>query len=146
MYIDDEELKLSYKPIKAHYITPFLNMNAINVAKTIKYVYVNTRSKTGDMFALGYIDENGVTETMQKEYTNVDDYKTKLKNSMIPFPKLIQIKSKIRKFMNIKLYIQNRAELENVDTIQSKDIGDYGNMTFDRILIQYQVAGKYRGE
>lgn len=146
MYIDNEELKVSYKPIKAHYITPFLNMNAINVAKTIKYVYVNTRSKTGDMFALGYIDENGVTETMQKEYTNVEDYTTKLKNSMVPFPKLIQIKSKIRKFMNIKLYIQNRAELENVDKIQAKDIGDYGNMTFDRILIQYQVAGKYRGE
>ena len=144
--IENEELKTYYKPIKAHYITPFLNMNAINVAKTIKYVYINTRSRNGDMFAVGYIDENGVTETMQKEYTQIEDYTTKLKNSMIPFPKLIQIKSKIRKFMNIKLYIQNRAEVDNTTFIKSEDIGDYGNMTFDRILIQYQVAGKYRGE
>lgn len=142
----NNELVTSYKPIKAHYITPFLNMNAINVAKTIKYVYINTRSKNGDMFAVGYIDENGYTETMQKEYTNISDYRTKLKNSMIPFPKLIQIKSKIRKFMNIKLYIQNKAELENTGFIESKNVANYGNMTFDRILIQYQVAGKYRGE
>ena len=144
--IENEELKTYYKPIKAHYITPFLNMNAINVSKTIKYVYINTRSKNGDMFAVGYIDENGVTETMEKEYTQIEDYTTKLKNSMIPFPKLIQIKSKIRKFMNIKLYLQNRAEVDNTTFIEEKNIGDYGNMTFDRILIQYQVAGKYRGE
>ena len=144
--IENQVLKTYYKPIKAHYITPFLNMGAINVAKTIKYVYISTRSKNGDMFAVGYIDENGVTETMEKEYTDIKDYTTKLKNSMIPFPKLIQIKSKIRKFMNIKLYIQNRAELENTTFIDKKDIGDYCNMTFDRILIQYQVAGKYRGE
>ena len=121
-------------------------MNAINVAKTIKYVYINTRSKNGDMFAVGYIDENGVTETMQKEYTNIEDYRTKLKNSLIPFPKLVQIKSKIRKFMNVKLYIQNRAEVDNTTFITEQDVADYGNMTFDRILVQYQVAGKYRGE
>lgn len=143
---DDDELITYYKPIKAHYITPFLNMGAINVAKTIKYVYINTRSKNGDMFAVGYIDENGVTETMQKEYLSIEDKTTKLKNSLVPFPKLIQIKSKIRKFMNVKLYIQNKAELENTNFINSTDIADYGNTTFDRILIQYQVAGKYRGE
>ena len=133
-------------PIKAHYITPFLNMGAINVAKTIKYVYINTRSKTGDMFAVGYIDENGMTETMEKVYNNVNDYTTKYKNSSVPFPKLIQIKSKIRKFMNVKLYIQNRAELDNIDFILPDKIANYANMTFDRILVQYQISGKYRGE
>ena len=144
--IINDELKTTYKPIKAHYITPFLNMGAINVAKTVKYVYINTRSKNNDMFAIGYIDENGYQETLQKVYNNITDYRTKLKNSEIPFPKLIQIKSKIRKFMNIKLYIQNRAELEDVDTIDARDESLYGNTTFDRILVQYQIAGKYRGE
>ena len=144
--IENDELKYCYIPIKAHYITPFLNMGAINVAKTIKYVYVNTRSKNGDMFEIGYIDENGMTETMKKEYTQINDYETKLKNSMIPFPKLIQIKSKIRKFMNVKLYLQNQAEIDNLDYINQENIANYGNMTFDRILVQYQVAGKYRGE
>ena len=136
-------------PISAHYITPFLNMGAINVAKTIKYVYINTHSKTGDMFYVGYIDENGETETLHKEYTNVNDYGTKFRNHSTPFPKLIQIKSKIRKFMNVKLYIQNRAEYDNQHGLLSQetfDAANYCNMTFDRILIQYQVAGKYRGE
>ena len=144
--IVDGEVKTTYRPIKAHFITPFLNMGAINVAKTVKYVYINTRSKNNDMFAIGYIDENGYQETLQKVYNNITDYRTKLKNSEIPFPKLIQIKSKIRKFMNIKLYIQNKAELEDVDTIEAIDESMYGNTTFDRILIQYQIAGKYRGE
>lgn len=146
MKISNDELKTIYKPIKAHYITPFLNMDAINVAKTVKYVYINTRSKNNDMFAIGYIDENGYQETLQKVYNNISDFRTKLKNSEIPFPKLIQIKSKIRKFMNIKLYVQNRAELEDVNTIDAIDEPLYGNTTFDRILIQYQIAGKYRGE
>jgi len=83
---------------------------------------------------------------MQKEYTQINDYETKFRNSQIPFPKLIQIKSKIRKFMNVKLYLQNQAEVDNVDYITQENIANYGNMTFDRILIQYQVAGKYRGE
>lgn len=146
MKIQDDELSITYTPIKAHYITPFLNMGAINVAKTVKYVYINTRSKNGDMFAIGYIDENGYQETLEKIYNNINDYPTRLKNSEIPFPKLIQIKSKIRKFMNIKLYIQNRAELEDIDTIDSSEESLYCNTTFDRILIQYQIAGKYRGE
>lgn len=144
--IIDGEVKTIYKPIKAHYITPFLNMGAINVAKTVKYVYINTRSKNNDMFAIGYIDENGYQETLQKVYNNISDFRTKLKNSEIPFPKLIQIKSKIRKFMNIKLYVQNRAELEDVNTVDARDESLYGNTTFDRILVQYQIAGKYRGE
>lgn len=146
MLIKNDDLTTVYKPIKAHYITPFLNMGAINVAKTIKYVYINTRSKNRDMFAIGYIDENGYQETLEKVYSNINDFRTKLKNSEIPFPKLIQIKSKIRKFMNIKLYIQNKAELDNVDTIKELEESLYGNMTFDRILVQYQIAGKYRGE
>ena len=133
-------------PIPAHYITPFLNMGAINVAKTIKYVYINTHSNNGDMFEIGYIDENGETITMHKEYTNIKDYQTKLRNSTVVFPKLIQIKSKIRKFMNVKLYIRNKAEIDNMTGDISYNMADYCNMTFDRILIQYQVAGKYRGE
>ena len=135
-----------YYAIQAHYITPFLNMGAINVAKTIKYVYINTRSQTGDMFAVGYIDETGIIETMEKYYDNVNEQTTRYKNSLVPFPKLIQIKSKIRKFMNVKLYIQNRAELEDADLIPKYKVPDYGNMTFDRILVQYQISGKYRGE
>lgn len=146
MKIENDELSVVYKPIKAHYITPFLNMGAINVAKTVKYVYINTMSNNRDMFAIGYIDENGYQETLQKVYNDIKDYKTKHKNSEIAFPKLIQIKSKIRKFMNIKMYIQNKAELDNVDVITPDNESLYANTTFDRILIQYQIAGKYRGE
>lgn len=145
----DDEIHYLQTPIPAHYITPFLNMGAINIAKTIKYVYINTHSQTGDEFYVGYIDENGETETIHKEYTNVNDYGTKFRNHTTPFPKLIQIKSKIRKFMNVKLYIQNRAEYDAQHELISAETfepANYCNMTFDRILVQYQVAGKYRGE
>lgn len=145
----DSEVHYLQTPIPAHYITPFLNMGAINIAKTIKYVYINTHSQTGDEFYVGYIDENGETETIHKEYTNVNDYGTKFRNHSTPFPKLIQIKSKIRKFMNVKLYIQNRAEYDAQHELISEETfepANYCNMTFDRILVQYQVAGKYRGE
>lgn len=138
-------LPMNY-PIKAHYITPFMDFGSINLAKTIKYVYINTRSKNGDAFYVGYINEEGVEETMEKVYSGINDYLTKMSNYNVPFPKLIQIKSKIKKFMNIKLYLQNQAEKEDVTTVEDEEVANYGDMTFDRMLIQYQLSGRYRGE
>lgn len=146
MILKDSNVEKVYYPIKAHYITPFLDFGMINVAKTIKYVYINTRSKNSDAFLIGYINEEGYEETMEKIYSGINDYTTSYRNTKVPFPKLIQIKSKIKKFMNIKLYVQNIADTEENDTITEDKIAEYGDMTFNRILIQYQLSGKYRGE
>lgn len=133
-------------PIKAHYITPFLDIGDISKAKTIRYLYINTRSNNNDAFLIGYINEEGMEEVIEKVYSGIEDYTTKYRNSEVVFPKLIQIKSKIKKFMNIKLYIQNFADRDNINNCTEEEIGKFGDMTFDRILIQYQSAGKYRGE
>ena len=119
---------ITRKNIHAFYITPYLDMNAINIAKTIKNIYINTRSRENDYFEIGYINEDGTNEIIDKLYGELNNN----------FPKLIQVKSKIKKFMNVKLYIKNREKYESGIT--------YGDMTFNRILIEYQTAGKYRGE
>ena len=134
-----------YFPIRAKYVTPFLDFGSINLAKTIKYVYINTRARKNSKYEIGYIDENGYTETMEKIYGEINDQLTRYRNTEVPFPKLIQIKSKIKKFMNIKLYIKNIVEEDSIVSGNS-DINSYGDMNFDRILIQYQASGKYRGE
>ena len=82
---------------------------------------------------------------MEKIYGEINDQLTRYKNVEVPFPKLIQIKSKIKKFMNIKLYIKNLVE-EDAEPVDMGDANKYQDMNFDRILIQYQASGKYRGE
>lgn len=134
-----------YFPIPAKFITPFLDFGSINLAKTIKYVYINTRARQNSAYEIGYIDENGYTETMEKIYGEINDQLTRYRNTEVPFPKLIQIKSKIKKFMNIKLYIKNLVD-DGSKTVNVGDVNKYGDMNFDRILIQYQASGKYRGE
>lgn len=134
-----------YFPIPAKFVTPFLDFGSINLAKTIKYVYINTRARQNSAYEIGYIDENGYTETMEKIYGEINDQLTRYRNTEVPFPKLIQIKSKIKKFMNIKLYIKNLVE-DGSKTVNVEDVNKYGDMNFDRILIQYQASGKYRGE
>jgi hypothetical protein len=143
-YMDGED-NINYYPISAKFVTPFLDFGAINLAKTIKYVYINTRATDNSAYEIGYIDENGYTETMEKIYGKITDQKTRYKNTEVPFPKLIQIKSKIKKFMNIKLYIKNLVD-EDSEPVNFPYLQKYGDMNFDRILIQYQLSGKYRGE
>ena len=108
-------------------------------------MYINTRARQNSAYEIGYIDENGYTETMEKVYGEINDQLTRYRNMEVPFPKLIQIKSKIKKFMNIKLYIKNLVE-EDGKPIKQSDVNKHGDMNFDRILIQYQASGKYRGE
>lgn len=140
-------IKYGHYPIPCYHVTPFLNFDIINLAKTIKYVYINTHPIINSEMYMGYINEEGEEETMEKIYENIliEDKLTPLRNGVVPFPKLIQVKSKIKKFMNIKLYIYNRAYKDKVGEFPEYQ-GDYYGMNFDRILIQYQVSGKYRGE
>ena len=84
-------------------------------------------------------------QDMEKIYEEINDQLTRYRNTEVPFPKLIQIKSKIKKFMNIKLYIKNLVE-DDEKPIKQSDVNKYWDMNFDRILIQYQASGKYRGE
>ena len=65
--------------------------------------------------------DDGRTEIISKNYHNLDN----------DFPKTIQEKEKIKKFMFIKFYMKNETK---------------SKMTFERLILEYIVSGKYRGE
>lgn len=113
-YIDDTE------PIDVYWETPFLELNSSVLAKTIKTITLILNPKEGCDIELGYELDDGTIEVIKKQYHNLTD----------DFPKTIQEKEKIKKFMFIKFYFKNKTEYR---------------MTFERLLIEYIIAGKYRG-
>ena len=136
-----------YYPIKAHYITPFLDFNTTMQLKTIKQITINTTGHNGDEYYLGYIVPDGTQLLIDKIVNTATDEQTFLRNGQTPFPKILSIKNKIRKFSNAKLVIQNKADYLNIDEIPlGGSVSDYSNMTFNRITLKYVDAGKYRGD
>lgn len=149
--IDNEELDYDYKydeiwtydnnaiikrkyGIRGYWELPFIDVDNIMFAKTIRNFYMNTNSKQGDKIVVGYKTiDNGYEMMGTTIYNSVMDYPD--------FPRWTHVKDKIRKFMNAKFYITNG--LENI-LIDDNDI--CGNCSFNRISLEYQMAGKYRGE
>lgn len=106
-----------YIPIQSYFETPYLDFNQINMAKTIKNLYLNTRSKDGDYFEIGYKLPDGQVNILEQQYSMLQD----------DFPKLIQIKANIKKFMNVKLYIKSRPVLmDNVMPINFETSTTWG--------------------
>lgn len=83
--------------INSYWETPFMNMNYLSIAKTIRNLYLNTRNVIGDKFEFGYILPDGTTEIIKKI--------TETNNG--GFPNLLTEKEKIKKFMWIKFYIKS---------------------------------------
>ena len=108
-------------PVDAYWETPFLNMDSDRYAKTIKRVdlFLNPGEKTN--ITLGYELDDGESEIITKLYENLTDN----------FPKTISEKERIKKFMFIKFYMKN-----NTDT----------KMSFERLGLEYVLAGRYKGE
>lgn len=114
-YIDNN------KEIKSYWETPFLELNNTQAAKTIKDITLILNPNVSSDITLGYELDDGRTEIISKNYHNLDD----------DFPKTIQEKEKIKKFMFIKFYMKNETK---------------SKMTFERLILEYIVSGKYRGE
>lgn len=108
-------------PVDAYWETPFLNMDSDRYAKTIKRVdlFLNPGEKTN--ITLGYELDDGESEIITKLYENLMDN----------FPKTISEKERIKNFMFIKFYMKN-----NTDT----------KMSFERLGLEYVLAGRYKGE
>ena len=120
--------------IKGYWETPFVDTNNIMFAKTLRNFYMNTNSKQGDKVVIGYKTiDNGYSSMGETIYNSVMNYPD--------FPRWIHVKDKIRKFMNVKFYITNGLENDIID-----DDTICGNCSFNRITLEYQMAGKYRGE
>ena len=114
-YIDNN------KEIKSYWETPFLELNNTQAAKTIKDITLILNPNVSSDITLGYELDDGRTEIISKNYNNLDN----------DFPKTIQEKEKIKKFMFIKFYMKNETK---------------SKMTFERLILEYIVSGKYRGE
>lgn len=136
-----------YYPIKAHYYTPFIDLNNITQMKTIKHIHIGTSGENNNEYYIGYVLPDGSQLLLDKIINSVNDTQTNFRNETTPFPKIIAIRNKIRKFPSVKLFIKNKADYENLEELPvDSPVSDYNNMTFNRITIQYVNAGKYRGE
>lgn len=144
--IDDNEIT-NYYPIQAHYFTPFLDFNTTTQLKTIKQLAINTTGHNGDEYYIGYVLPDGTQLLIDKVVNTANDEQTYLRNGQTPFPKIIAIKNKIRKFSNAKLFLRNKADFVGIEKLVNSDnITEFSNMTFNRITLKYVDAGKYRGD
>lgn len=141
-----QEIEKRYA-IKAHYYTPFLDFDTTTQLKTIKQLTINTAGHNGDEYYIGYVVPDGTQILIDKMITTAEDEQTFLRNGTTPFPKIISIKNKIRKFSNAKLFIKNRADYMDIDMLTpGQNADNFSNMTFNRITLKYVDAGKYRGD
>lgn len=107
-------------PVDAYWETPFLELNNSFFAKTIKTVTLMLNPHNSCDITLGYELDDGEIEIIKKQYQNLED----------DFPKTIQEKEKIKKFMFIKFWMKNNTK---------------NKMIFERLIIEYILSGKYRG-
>lgn len=108
-------------PVEAYWETPFIDFGIDSYTKSIKNetLILNPGKKCDIDF--GYITDE---ETNLITSITLDD---QLNN----FPRTIYEKDKIRKFMFIKFYMKNITE---------------NNLTFERLILEYITAGRYKGE
>lgn len=108
-------------PVEAYWETPFLELNSSHLAKTIKLITLILNPGGNCDITFGYILDDGSVEIITKNYSALND----------DFPKTIQEKEKIPKFMFVKFFMKNNTK---------------NRMTFERLILEYINSGKYRGE
>lgn len=111
------------KPVKCYWESIPISFNNLVRAKTVRKIYLHSNKPNNNSFTIGYIDLDGITEILDVS-TPTDKYNYGI-------PSTTQQKQKITKFMYIKVYVEDESN---------------SNCTFDQILFEYKVAGKYRGE
>lgn len=114
-YCDENE------EIETYWETPFLELNSSFFAKTIKSISLILNPIDTCDITIGYELDDGTIDVITKNYKDLKDN----------FPKTIQEKCKIRKFMFVKFWFKNKSK---------------NKMTFERLIIEYINSGKYRGE
>lgn len=107
--------------IQAYWETPFMNFDYNQNSKSIKNVTLMLNTNTQSEITFGYFLDDGVKTTIAHEITDVSAI----------FPRTIHEKEKIKKFMFVKFYFQNNTNKR---------------MSFERLSIEYVIAGRYKGE
>ncbi len=109
------------KPVDAYWETPFLDINTNQYAKTIKRVSLILNPYISSHITFGYELDDGENEIITKLYENLQD----------DFPKTINEKERIKNFMFVKFYMKNNTN---------------HSMSFERLLCEYVLSGRYKGE
>lgn len=116
----DEYLDIN-TPIEAYWETPFINFENNQKSKSIKNVTLMLNTTKQSEVVFGYFLDDGERYTIAHETTN---------NTAI-FPRTIHEKEKIKKFMFVKFFFQNNTDKR---------------LSFERLSIEYIIAGRYKGE
>lgn len=109
------------EPIQAYWETPFINFENNQKSKSIKNVTLMLNTTKQSEVVFGYFLDDGERYTIAHETTN---------NTAI-FPRTIHEKEKIKKFMFVKFFFQNNTDKR---------------LSFERLSIEYIIAGRYKGE
>lgn len=107
--------------INAYWETPFLNFGDNQKSKSIKNVSLMLNTNEQSEITFGYYLDDGVQNTIAHETTS----------ETAIFPRTIHEKEKIKKFMFVKFYFTNNTNKR---------------MSFERLSIEYVIAGRYKGE
>ena len=107
--------------IETYWETPFMNFGENQKAKSVKNVTLMLNTNRQSEVTFGYYLDDGEEITISHEVTS---------NTAI-FPRTIHEKEKIKKFMFVKFYFTNNTNKR---------------MSFERLSIEYVIAGKYKGE
>lgn len=124
-YVDQfmEDGELVETPVSCYWESIPISFDNLVNAKTVRKIYLHSNQPNNNSFTIGYIDIDGVTEILDV-HTAEDVYEHGI-------PSTTQQKQKITKFMYIKVYVEDDTDK---------------NCTFDQIIFEYKIAGKYRGE
>jgi hypothetical protein len=107
--------------VEAYWETPFMNFGQNQKAKSIKNVTLMLNTNQQSQVTFGYYLDDGDQVEIATELTSEDAI----------FPRTIHEKEKIKKFMFVKFFFQNATEYR---------------MSFERLSIEYVIAGRYKGE
>ena len=116
--IEGDEIVPTVVPV--HWESVYVYFNNYVQAKTVRRVFVHHNPVGASKIKLSYIDADGVHDISTSEYDGASE-----------FPKVIQEKEKISKIMCCKFAIDNDAD---------------SRCSFNHIIAEYRIAGKYRGD
>lgn len=121
-YLDEsvEDGETVMTPVNAHWESTYIYFNNYVQAKTVRRVFAHHNPKGMSRIILSYIDSDGTHQISISEYDGSNT-----------FPKVIQEKEKISKIMSCKFAIDN---------------DENSRCSFNNIIAEYRIAGKYRGD
>lgn len=121
-YIDELIIdgQVSNTIVPVHWESCYVYFNNYVQAKTVRRVFVHHNPVGASKIRLSYIDADGFHPISTSEYDGTSE-----------FPKVIQEKEKISKIMCCKFAIDNDAN---------------SRCSFNNVIAEYRIAGKYRGD